>query len=162
MDIDNVYREHAQAVYLYVLSLCHDPHLAQDLTEDTFLRAMRTLSSWKGDCALLTWLCTIARNQYLSHCRKKKRRPEEMLPDELSASGDASPEQSLLREESYLALMRRIHALEPDAREVVYLRVMGEMTFRQIGQVMNRTENWARVTFYRAKERLRKEMERHE
>lgn len=158
MDMETVYREHAQAVYLYLMSLCHDPHLAQDLTEDTFLKAMRTLDSWHGDCALCTWLCAIAKNEYLSHMRR--RRPHGIMPPgELPDSVQDAPEQSLLRQERYLALMRRIHALDEQMREVVYLRVMGEMKFSMIGQIMGHSENWARVMFYRAKERIRREME---
>jgi len=159
LDIDAAYREHAQAVYLYALSLCHDAHLAQDLTEDTFLRAMRTLRSWKGDCALLTWLCAITRNLFIDHRKRSPGRRELPLDTDLPASASEAPEQSLLHQERYLTLMRRIHALEPDAREVVYLRVMGEMRFSQIGEIMGRSETWARVTFYRAKERIKKEME---
>lgn len=158
MDMDAVYREHAQAVYLYLISLCHDEHLAQDLTEDTFLKAMRTVNKWRGECTLLSWLCAIAKNEYLSHVRRGRRRGElawDALPDRVQ---DA-PEASLLREERYLALLHRIHALDPEAREVVYLRIMGEMRFAQIGQIMGRTENWARVTFYRAKERIRRELD---
>ncbi len=155
--MDEVYREHAQAVYLYLMSLCHDTHLAQDLTENTFLRAMRSLDAWRGDCTLASWLCAIARNEYLSDRRRHQSRtpPEGELPER----AQDAPETSLLREESYLALMRRVHALGEDAREVFYLRAMGDMTFAQIGSVMGRTETWARVTFYRARERIRKEIE---
>lgn len=84
MDMDAAYREHAQAVYAYALSLCHDAHLAQDLTEDTFLRAMRTLIQWKGDCALLTWLCAITRRLFADVCKRRARQgrepPGEALP----------------------------------------------------------------------------------
>lgn len=157
MDMDAVYREHAQMVYLYLMSLCNDTHLAQDLTEDTFLKAMRTIDTWRGDCALASWLCAIARNEYLSDRRRHKRRAAQA--GELPDHAQDAPETSLLREERYLALMRRVHALGEDAREVFYLRAMGDMTFAQIGSVMGRTENWARVTYYRAKERIRREMD---
>lgn len=157
MDMDAVYREHAQMVYLYLMSLCNDTHLAQDLTEDTFLKAMRTIDTWRGDCALASWLCAIARNEYLSDRRRHKRRAAQT--GELPDHAQDAPETLLLREERYLTLMRRVHALGEDAREVFYLRAMGDMTFAQIGSVMGRTENWARVTYYRAKERIRREMD---
>ena len=156
MDMDAAYREHAQAVYAYALSLCHDAHLAQDLTEDTFLRAMRTISQWTGDCALLTWLCAITRRLFADHCKRRARQRREA--DDLPVCAEEAPEQSLLREERYLSLMRRIHALEPEAREVFYLRAMGELRFARIGEIMGRSENWARVTYYRAKEHIKKEM----
>lgn len=158
MDMDAAYREHAQAVYAYALSLCHDAHLAQDLTEDTFLRAMRTLSQWKGDCALLTWLCAITRRLFADVCKRRARQGREPPGETLPQCAELAPEQSLLREERYLSLMQRIHALEPEAREVVYLRAMGELRFARIGEIMGRSENWARVTYYRAKERIKKEM----
>lgn len=157
MNMEEVYKEHAQAVYLYLMSLCHDAHLAQDLTEDTFLKAMRAADSWRGECSFLSWLCAIARNEYLSSRRRSKRRREKEAA--LPQSAQEAPETSLLHEERYLAMMRRIHALDEEPREVFYLRVMGEMRFSQIGSIMGRSENWARVTYYRAKERIRREME---
>ena len=157
MDIDEAYKQYSQAVYLYLMSLCHDAHLAQDLTEDTFLKAMRTIGSWRGECSFFSWLCAIAKNEYITDKRRHRRRVEKERIEARCVQD--TPETTLLREEQHLSLMRRIHALDEDAREVFYLRVMGEMKFSQIGSIMGRTENWARVTFYRAKERIRREME---
>ncbi|MBQ8617120.1 MAG: RNA polymerase sigma factor [Clostridia bacterium] len=157
MDIDEAYKQYSQAVYLYLMSLCHDAHLAQDLTEDTFLKAMRTIGSWRGECSFFSWLCAIAKNEYITDKRRHRRRVEKERIETWCVQD--TPETALLREEQNLSLMRRIHALDEEAREVFYLRGMGEMKFSQIGSIMGRTENWARVTFYRAKERIRREME---
>lgn len=160
MEIDEAYKQYSQAVYLYLMSLCHDAHLAQDLTEDTFLKAMRTIDSWRGESSFFSWLCAIAKNEYISDKRRYRRRLEKEGA-ELPRTQD-TPEATLLREEKHLSLMRRIHALDEETREVFYLRAMGEMKFSQIGSIMGRTENWARVTYYRAKERIRREMEADE
>ena len=158
--MDEAYKQYSQAVYLYLMSLCHDAHLAQDLTEDTFLKAMRTIGSWRGESSFFSWLCAIAKNEYISDKRRHKRRAEKENAEQPHTQD--TPEVTLLREERHLSILRRIHALDEEAREVFYLRAMGEMKFSQIGSIMGRTENWARVTYYLAKERIRREMEADE
>lgn len=158
--MDEIYKQYSQAIYLYLMSLCHDAHLAQDLTEDTFLKAMRTIGSWRGESSFFSWLCAIAKNEYISDKRRHKRRMEKESAEQPHTQD--TPETTLLREEQQLSILRRIHALDEEAREVFYLRAMGEMKFGQIGSIMGRTESWARVTYYRAKERIRKEMEADE
>ena len=102
-----------------------------------------------------TWLCGIARHVLQTH-RRKHPVTEDVDALELLVP---SAEQTVLAEENRLALLKTLHALPEPGREVTYLRLFGGLSFREIGAVLGRTENWARVTYYRAKERLRREVE---
>ena len=133
-DMDAVYRQHAQTVYKFLLSQCHDPHLAEELTQETFYQAVRSIDRFDGGCKVSVWLCQIAKHLWYQHLRKANRETE--LPEELD-------------------LLRRVHQLPEPGREVVYLRAFGGLSFREIGDVLGKTETWVRVTFYRGKERLK-------
>ena len=153
-DMDSVYRQHAQTVYKFLLSQCHDPHLAEELTQETFYQAVRSIDRFDGRCRVSVWLCQIAKHLWYQHLRKSGRETE--LPEESQLPLIPSAEEETVRRSGQLDLLRRIHALPEPGREVVYLRAFGGLSFREIGDVLSKTETWARVTFYRGKERLRK------
>ena len=156
--MEQIYQAHAQTVYKYLLSQCRDADLAEELTQETFYQAVRSIDRFKGDCKVSVWLCQIAKHLWYQHLRK--RRTEEPLPED-GLPGPSAEEDTLARQ-GHLDLLRRIHSLSPNTREVVYLRAFGGLSFREIGDVLGRTETWARVTFYRGKEALRKGDENHE
>ena len=152
--MEDIYRRHARTVYKFLLSLCGNADLAEELTQETFYQAIRSIDRFDGRCKLSVWLCQIAKHLWYQHLRKRKR--EVPLPDEPPEFPIPSAEEGLLEQEGRLELLRKIHALPEQQREVVYLRSFGGLTFREIGDVLGKTENWARVTFYRGKEQLRK------
>ena len=152
-DMDAVYRAHAQTVYKFLLAQCHDPDLAEELTQETFYQAVRSIGRFDGGCKVSVWLCQIAKHLWYQYLRRHKR--ESPMPEAAPEAPTPSAEEGLLEREGKLDLLRQIHDLGTDAREVVYLRAFGGLTFREIGDVMGRTETWARVTFYRTKEKLR-------
>lgn len=152
-DMDAVYRAHAQTVYKFLLAQCHDPDLSEELTQETFYQAVRSIGRFDGSCKLSVWLCQIAKHLWYQHLRKHKRDP---VPLETTPELPVpSAEEGVLEQEGRLALLRLIHQLPEPQREVVYLRAFGNLSFREIGDVLGKTENWARVTFYRSKEKLR-------
>ena len=160
-DMEQLYRRHYQTVYRYALRLTGSEHAAEELAAETFYRAMVALPDFRGECAASTWLCQIAKHLFYHHVRKRRR--EEPLPEE----GDGLPplpsaEAEAMDRDGQLSLLRRIHALPEPGREVVYLRAFGGLSFREIGEVLWKSENWARVTFYRSKERLRQGGNDHE
>ena len=158
-DMEQIYKAHARTVYKFLLSQCHDPDLAEELTQETFCQAIRSIERFDGKCKVPVWLCQIAKHLWFQHLRR--RRPAEPLPEDGGPAGPSAEEDALVRQ-GHLDLLRRIHTLPPAAREVVYLRVFGSLSFREIGDVLGRTETWARVTFYRGKEALRKGATDHE
>lgn len=157
-DMDKVWREHAQTVYRYLLSLTQNPHLAEELTQETFCEAIRCADQFEGRSQVSTWLCGIAKNTLRTYRRKNP--PAEPLSPALTAPQD--PEAEVLEGIRHMELMQQLHALAEPYREVLYLRLLGGMSFRDIGQLLGRTENWARVTYYRGKEKVRKELEYYE
>lgn len=152
-DMEKIYREYAQTVYRYLLSRCGDPDIAEELTQETFYQAVRSAGKFNGSCSVLTWLCAIAKNKLLEYFRKKNRE----LPISDANECTVTPaEAEILASESRVELMKALRQLDPDVREVIYMRLFGELSFREIGEVVGRSENWARVTYYRGKERLKK------
>lgn len=152
-DMSEVYRRHARTVYKFLLSQTHDPGLAEELTQETFYQAVRSADRFDGRCKVSVWLCQIAKHLWYQHLRKRGR--ESPLPEEIPEAPAPSAEEGLLEREGRLELLRLIHGLPQEPREVVYLRAFGGLSFREIGDVCGRTETWARVTFYRTKEKLR-------
>ena len=153
-DMREVYRQHAQTVYKFLLAKTRDEHLAEELTQETFYQAVKSVDRFDGSCKVSVWLCQIAKHLWYQHLRKQKRETP-LSPEELPESPGPSAEERLLEQEGRMDLLRLVHGLPEPAREVVYLRAFGGLSFREIGDVCGKTETWARVTFYRSKEKLR-------
>ena len=154
-DLEQIYRQYAQTVYKFLLSQCRDADLAEELTAETFYQAVKSISRYDGSCKLSVWLCQIAKHQWYKHLRRQSRGRDAPLEESLLPPLP-SAEETVLAGQDHLELLRSIHALAEPAREVVYLRLFGGLSFREIGDVLGKTENWARVTFYRGREKLRK------
>ena len=151
-EFEELYREHFSGVYRYALSLCRNAALAEELTQETFFRAMENLDGFRGQCSLFVWLCQITKNRYLTLCRKRKRLTDEKAPE---PSGEG-PEAELMEREDAKRLHRLLHELPEPYREVFSLRVFGELPFSQIGELFGKSDGWARLIFYRAKNELRR------
>lgn len=156
--MDEIYQAYAKTVYKYLLTRTHDGDLAEELTQETFYQAIRSIHRFDGSCQISTWLCAIAKNLWLAYQRKYP--PTDMLENGMDDAklATVSAEQEALETESRVRLMKKLHVCPEPFREVLYLRIFGNLSFREIGEIMGKTENWARVTFYRGKEKLRKEM----
>jgi len=154
---EHIYRAYFGRVYHYLLSLCRDHHLAEELTADTFFKALRSLQDFRGDSDPGTWLCVIARNLYISHLRKQQ--PTQSLEDLPDVPAPGAPDPAILAEQQdgLMGLYARLHRLAEPYKEVFLLRVLGQLSFRQIGQLFGKTENWACVTYHRARKKLQEE-----
>lgn len=150
--MEEIYRLHAQAVYKYLLSLCRNQELAEELTQETFYQALKSIDRFDGRCKVSVWLCQIGKHLYYKELRKEGC--EHPIDGDLDIS-IPSAEDALIGKEGKTGLLKAIHALPENVKEVVYLRSFGNLSFREIGEVMGKSENWARVTFYRGKERLK-------
>ena len=153
-EFQQVYELYFKDVYKYVLALCRDEHMAEEVTQETFFKALKSIDSFRGQCKLYVWLCQIAKNTYYSMAAKNKTSRIEELPEN---AGDAL-ESALLTKESAFEIHRILHDLEEPYKEVFSLRVFGELSFRQIGQLFEKTESWARVTYHRARLKIREEL----
>lgn len=150
---DEIYRQYFDPVYRYVLSLCLDQQQAEELTQETFFRALQAIDGFRGESSLKTWLCAIARRLVLS----ERRRRTPVALEELGELRDEAPdpeEQAMVRADA-LRLHRLLHELPEPYREVFSLRVFAQLSFREIGALFGKTENWACVVFHRARMKIR-------
>lgn len=159
-NMEQVYKQYARTVYGFLLSRTGDAPLAEELTQETFYRAIRASKSYRGEGNVSTWLCGIAKNVYLEHLRKQKKcEPLETMAESQAETAQVlSAEEEVLGQWDQVAILKALHKLKDPMREVMYLRLSGNLSFAQIGEIMDKSENWARVTFYRGKEKLLKEV----
>lgn len=155
-DMNQIYKKYMPQVYKYLYSLCCDSHLAEELTQETFFQAMKTIDTFRGECKLYVWLCQIGKNLWYKELKQRKKENVSELSEDIPASMDI-PESTVVQRAEVIEMFKLLHALEEPMREVMYLRLNGNFSFREIGEIMNRDENWARVTFYRGKQKIRKE-----
>lgn len=152
--METLYRENAKIVYHFLYSLCKDEELSKDLMQDTFVKAYESLERFDGSCKISTWLCQIARHLLYQYWAKAGRQvPTE--PDETVPAKEDTETAALTRVE-LIDCLKELQKLPEQLREVMYLRVMSDLSYREIGEIMGKSENWARVNFYRAKEQLLK------
>lgn len=162
IDMDSVYREYEKLVYRFLYSHTHDAELSQELMQETFLRAVNSISRYDGTCKLSVWLCQIAKHILYQELRKKKQIETVELVDCLTDDSAPNGETSILKQESKIELYREIHLLPEREREVVLYRITGELSFREIGEILGKSENWSRTVFYRAKQKIREELKKYE
>lgn len=156
--MDEIYQKYARTVYKYLLSKTHQEDLAEELTQETFYQAVRCIKKYDESCKISTWLCAIAKNQFLEYMRKHP--PHEALSHvHLDTS---SAEEDYIKTADRVELMKKLHSCPEPYREILYLRIFGNLSFKEVGEIMGKSENWARVTFYRGKEKLRKVVTSHE
>ena len=136
------------------MALTGDPDLSEELTQETFFRAVKNANKFDGRVKITTWLCTIAKNAYFTHLKKSKRNMGQDIGEM-----EISTEPDLLDRENCREIYRAVHRLEEPYREIILLRLNTDMTFADIGEIFGKSEGWARVTFYRGKEKLRKLLE---
>jgi RNA polymerase sigma factor (sigma-70 family) len=158
--MEQIYKEHAKTVYRYLLSLTHNEDLAEEITQETFYQAVRCAGKYDGSCKISTWLCAIAKNSWLAWMKKNKEIV--ISDDKIEEDTVCSAEDMVVSDISKVELMRKLHQLKEPLREVIYLRLAGDLSFREIGDIMGMSENWARVSYFRGKEKLLKEVKKDE
>ncbi len=155
--MDDLYRQYATPVYRFLLSMTRDADLAEELTQETFYQAVKSIHRYDGSCKMLVWLCQIGKHCYYDALKRRRRSAHvdlDTLAESAPHADTAHPADRLIAGEQVAALYRTIHALPDPYKELLLLRLSGELSFREIGEIMGRSENWARVTFYRAKTKL--------
>lgn len=159
MDFEAMYNEFYRDVYRYVLSLVKKPDEAEEITQETFTKAIASIHSFDGKKDIRAWLFTIAKNTFLSKCRKEKHVSIQDLDDFRENQDSVSFTDDLEDQETAFMIHKFLHSMEEPYKEVFYLRVFGELDFQKIGSLFGKSDSWARVTFYRAKNQIRKRME---
>ena len=154
----------ADAVYRFLLGLTADEALAEELTQQTLYEAVKSAHRDDGTCKLSTWLCQIAKHRYYDHLRRRRHEADlpsevyEALSQQQCAPAQQQPEAQILQQDGMLRIYRAIHALSEPYREVFLLRATAELRFSEIGAIFGKSENWARVSYYRARQKLSERM----
>lgn len=154
--MEELYKENIKIVYHFLYTLCHEESLAEELTQETFLKAYQSIGRYDGSCKISTWLCSIAKNTYHQYLSKNSRQvlKDFTMEEEIS---EITPEREVLAKIELLDVLKLMQNLPERMREVMYLRITGALTFKEIGEILGKSENWARVNYYRGKERIVKE-----
>ena len=160
MNIEKLYRTYFDIVYRYIRSISQDGSLAEEVTQETFFKALEKIDQFRGDCDVRVWLCQIAKNTLYDHLKKQKK---QLLGDEklekIESAGGELLEEKLAQRSQAMEIHKVLHRLSEPYKEVFSLRIFGELTFREIGMLFGKSENWARVTYYRARVKIREELE---
>lgn len=151
--LEEIYKLYSRKVFLFLLSKTNNEQLAEELTQETFFQAIQCIDRFEGSSSVLTWLCGIAKNVWLKYLRKHQ---------ELSIIEDAilEIEDKKLIEVQWeqKEILQLIHSMNEPMREVMYLRLISNLSFSEIGEIIGKSENWTRVTFFRGKQKIVKEI----
>ena len=158
MDFEEVYNLYSKDVFKFCLSLCRNHAIADDITSETFLKAIKTGHKFNGKSSLKVWLCQIAKNTYYDYLRKHSKIAD-FSADVADMPDESSFELKLLDKAEALKIHKLLHQLDEPYKEVFSLRIFSELSFAEIGEIFEKTESWARVTFHRGKLKLKKEAE---
>lgn len=157
-NIEEIYKEYSITVYKYLFCLTQNRDISEDLMQETFAIAVKDIKKFRGDCKLSVWLCQIAKHLWYKELKKKNKNAnisfEEINENVLY---DETPEQIICGKEEKLKLFKDIQKLDSKSKEVMYLRLIGNLSYEEIGEILGKTSNWSRVTFYRAKQKIREE-----
>lgn len=154
--MEKIYMQHAKLVYGFLLSKCKDVNVAEELTQETFLQAIKSFDSYNGTCKISVWLCQIAKHLLYQYWSKHKDTVSLSTIDwEIASSVDL--EKLVINRMELEDIKKEINKLPENMRKVLFFRVSQNMSFKEIGGIMGKSENWARVTFFRAKELLKDE-----
>ena len=157
MEFEKIYTTYFRDVFLYIRRLSNDGHIAEEITSETFFKAMNSLDSFRGDCDIRVWLCQIAKNCYYSYLRKAGR-TDSIENIEIAEQG-ISLEERLSQQDQAVQIQKILHDIPDPYKEVFMWRVFAELSFKQIGQLFNKSDNWACVTYHRARLMIKERME---
>lgn len=157
-EIGKLYEADYMRVFSYCMTLSGDRTLAEEITQETFFRALRKRDEFRGEANEVTWLCSIAKNIYIDEKRRGKSDSLDEIGEEIPDTSDGIEHRACERDSSFRIHMA-LHSLEEPYREIFELRVFGELSFKEIGMIFSKTENWARVTYHRARLKLQERMD---
>ena len=157
MEFEQIYTTYFRDVYLYIRKLSNSEHIAEEITSETFFKAMKSIDRFRGDCDIRVWLCQIAKNCYYSYIKKADR--TECIDNVEIAEQGASFEERLFRHDTAMQIQKILRDIPEPYKEVFMWRVYAELSFKQIGQIFGKSENWACVAYHRARNKIKEKLE---
>lgn len=157
--MEEIYKKYSRIVYNYLLGITHNSDLAEELMQETFYSAAKNIHKFRQKCSIKVWLCQIAKNKWNTFLKKNRGKIySSNIEDFDNFLYDDGFEDEIISNEEKKSLYKKIQTLDEITKKVIYLRIQGELSFREIGTVLNKSENWARITFYRGKIKLKELM----
>ena len=156
--IEKIYKDYYEIVYKYLLCLTHDKDIAEELSQETFYKMIKNIDKFEGKSKLSNWLCEIAKNLWYDEVRKKKRNIF-VSNEECDIESNENIEEKYIEKEESKKVLDRIESLDKLTQRVIYLRLNFDLSFKEIGTILGKSEVWARVTFYRGKQKVKEEMD---
>jgi RNA polymerase sigma-70 factor (ECF subfamily) len=157
MEFEEIYTTYFSDVYMYIRRLSRDEHLAEEITSETFFKAISSIESFRGDCDIRVWLCQIAKNCYFTYLKKTQR--IDSIEDIEIAEQSENFEERFFQKDAAMQIQKVLHDITDPYKEVFMWRVFAEMSFKQIGQIFHKSENWACVTYHRARKMIKERLE---
>ena len=157
MEFEQIYTTYFRDVYLYIRKLSNSEHIAEEITSETFFKAMKSFDGFRGDCDIRVWLCQIAKNCYYSYLKKVDR--TESIDNVEIAEQSTSFEERLFQQDTAMQIQKILHDVPEPYKEVFMWRVYADLSFKQIGQIFGKSENWACVTYHRARNKIKEKLE---
>ena len=154
-DIEQIYKEYFKVVNKYLFCLTQNNDIAEELTQETFYKLVMKINTYRGECKMSVRICQIAKNLWYDYCRKNKKVVNIDDINLFDIQQISTVEEHVISKDEKSLLYKKMQELDEKTREVIYLRITGELSFKDIGDIMNKTENWARVIFYRGKKKLK-------
>ena len=160
MEFEQIYNIYFKSVYRYIRKLSGDEHIAEEITSETFLKAMKSIGDFRGECDMRVWLCQIAKNTYYSYLKKNHRTAS---VDETELQNIVDPnafiEEQIGVQDEAQQIRKILHTIPDPYKEVFMWRVFGELSFKEIGDLYSKTDNWACVTYHRARKIIQSRLE---
>lgn len=151
-DFGELYELYFKDVYRYILAISNDSFIAEEITQDAFLKALKNIKSFKGRCSIRVWICQVAKNSYYTYLKRRKKLCN---LEELSLSSEEDLDEDIIRRESLVEINREFNNLNEPYKDVFYLRIYMNLSFAEIGEAYEKSESWARVTYHRAKLKIK-------
>ena len=150
-DIENICNKYYNIVFKYLIDLTHNVNLSEELTQETFCIAIKEINKFKGECAVSSWLCVIAKHLYYRKYKEiKKFKLEELNENEVQ---ELSIDERFLEKEERIELYRQLQNLDEKTRDLMYLRLLG-FSFKEISEIIGKNETWCKVVYHRGKNKL--------
>lgn len=154
-NIKEVYNKYAKLVYNYMFCITKNKELSEEIVQETFIVAINQINKFRGDCKISVWLCQIAKKILYKETNKNKIKTISI--DELELFDEKNLEETVIENDEKRKLYKAIEKLDTNTRDIMYLRLTGDMTFKEIAKILNKTENWVRVSFFRGKQKINEE-----
>lgn len=154
--MEEIYKEYSEKLYNYLFSLSKDENIAEDLLQETFYSAVKNINKFRNESSISTWLYKIAKNKWLDYYKKSQKLDEIHIDEKItSILSNSNLEDEYLQSNNIINICRKIHNMDDTSKEVLYLRIFANFSFKEIATILGKTEEHTRIIFFRAKNKLK-------